>query len=250
MERLRTHTIREFILDQVARDPRGLARRIREAYGISRQAANRHLDLLVAAGLLEQTGQTRAREYRLRRMSSLSREVRVTPVLNPDRVWDDHIAPSLSSDKPGLRDLGRGAFGELVRNAIEHAGASWIRFSFTNNARDVDIAVADDGVGIFSNLQKPLGTNSPRAAAEMVARLANARALDSPATRLVLLARNFQTFAIHSAGLALKFDRDSGTWSLGDDTTAQQGTTAAFRMHRSSPASSRAAGRDRVAASR
>jgi hypothetical protein len=69
----------------------------RAAYGISRQAANRHLDTLVDSGVLEQEGATRSKKYRLRRSSLLNRELRVTPVLNPDRLWDDHIAPVLAT---------------------------------------------------------------------------------------------------------------------------------------------------------
>lgn len=250
MERVRTRTIREFILDQASLEPHGLARRVATAYGISRQAANRHLDLLVDAGLLVQTGRTRARVYRLKQTSSLAREVRVTPVLNPNRVWEDHIAPILSSDRPAVRDLCRGAFGELVRNAIEHAGASWINFSFANNARDIDIAVSDDGTGIFHALQRPLGAPSPRAAAEMIANLSNARAGASPAARLVLLARNFQSFDIRSAGVALCFDCDDDAWVLCDDEAPRKGTAVSFRMRRPAAAAVAGSARDRTAVSR
>jgi hypothetical protein len=190
----------------------------------------------VEAGLLEQSGQTRARVYRLRRTSSLSRDLRVTPVLSPDRVWEDHVAPVLSSDAPGLRDLCRGAFGELVRNAVEHAGASWITFSFVNNARDIEVTVSDDGAGIFSMLQTSLRASSPRETATMIANLANARATDSPAARLVLLARNFGSFVIRSSGSAVRFDRDADAWTVDDDPAARQGTSITFRARRSSAA--------------
>jgi DNA-binding transcriptional ArsR family regulator len=232
MERARTELIREFILDQTRANPRGVARRVAQAYGISRQAANRHLDLLVEAGLLEQSGQTRAREYRLRVNSSLARELRVTPVLNPDRVWEDHIAPVLAHDRTSVRDLCRGAFGELVRNAAQHSGAAWITFSFTNNARDITITVADDGLGIFSGLQRMLGAASPREAAEKIASLARVRAVDAPTARLALLARNFHTFTIESGAAVVRFDRATDTWSVTDRPTLQPGTAVGFCLRR------------------
>jgi DNA-binding transcriptional ArsR family regulator len=232
MTHARTQTIREFILDQAATHPRGLARRVAEAYGISRQAANRHLDLLVEAGLLEQSGQTRARTYRLRRTSSLTRELRVTPVLNPNRVWEDHIASLLAGDRPAFQALCRGAFGELVRNAIADSGASWITFSFSSNARHVELNVSDDGEGIFQRLQARLGATTPHDAAEMIANLANARANDSPAARLVLLARNFPQFSVRSSGTVLTFDRNTGTWSVRNGETARQGTSISFQVRR------------------
>ena len=240
MERTRTQTIRDFILDQAAMNPRGLARRIAEAYGISRQAANRHLDLLVDAGLLEETGQTRARTYCLKRTSSLSREVRVTPVLSPGRLWEDHIAAILAGDRPAVRDLCRGGFNELVRNATEHANASWIQFSFAQNARDIDITISDDGAGIFHALREPLGAATPREAAEMAANLANARAADSPAAKLVLLARNFHAFTVRSAEVVLRFDRDADRWSVSGDDAPRKGTTVSFRLRRASLGAARA----------
>jgi hypothetical protein len=94
--RARTRSIQDFILDHVGMDPSGIARRVAVAYGISRQAANCHLDALVGAGFLDQSGRTRARAYGLRRTALLTRELRVTPVLNARRVWEDHIEPVLS----------------------------------------------------------------------------------------------------------------------------------------------------------
>src|SRR5262249_32878266 len=193
-------------LDRVADGPKRVARQVAQAYGISRQAANRHLDALVEAGVLEEEGATRSREYRLRRMSLLNRELRVTPVLNADRLWDDHIAPVLADDRPGVRDLCRGAFGELIRNVIAHAQAQWITVSFAATARHLDITVSDDGRGIFHRLAQRVGLTDVHESAELMSRHANARSTDFPAARLVLLARNFESFTIASSGVALAFD--------------------------------------------
>jgi DNA-binding transcriptional ArsR family regulator len=123
-----------------------MARRVlpgksRKHTGYRDRAANRHLDALVEAGVLEEEGATRSREYRLRRTSLLNRELRVTPVLNADRLGDDHIAPVLAADRAGVRDLCRGAFGELIRNVIAHAQAQWITVAFAATARHLDITV-------------------------------------------------------------------------------------------------------------
>jgi hypothetical protein len=232
MERARTRAIQAYILDQAQADPRGLARRVAQAYGISRQAANRHLDRLVEAGQLEESGRTRAREYRLKRTSSLSRELRVTPVLNPDRIWEDHIAAILASDPPAVRDLCRGAFGELVRNAIEHAGADWITFRFAATAPHVDLVVADDGAGIFRRLAREPGTADDAGAAARMVHDANARAVASSTARLAILARNFATFEIKSTGIAVRFDAESDRWSWTRDASVDDGTCISFRVRR------------------
>lgn len=247
MERTRTQTIREFILDLAGEGSRGLARQIAEAYGISRQAANRHLDTLVDAGLLEQSGRTKARTYRLRR-SLITREFRVTPVLKPDRVWDDHLEALVHADRPEVRELCRTAFGELLRNAMAHADASWITFSFSNTARDITLSVADDGRGFFATIAPRLGGRSPRDTATMIARLSGARASDSPAARLALLVRRFETAEIGANGVVLAFDRRRDAWSVEDAAAPDRGTTVRVTLRRTPVARTARTG-NRLAAS-
>jgi len=232
MTRTRTQSIHDFVLDHVAEEPRHVARRVAEAYGISRQAANRHLDAMVEAGLLEEVGQTRAREYRLRRVSSLSRELRVTPVLNADRVWDDHLAPILADDRPAVRDLCRGAFRELIGAAASRTRATWITFSFQATARHIDLAVSDDGAGLFESLAAQIGAASAQDAAETVARHARMRENSLPTSRLVLLARNFESFRIDSSGLSLEFDGNLDTWQVRPGDVTGKGTTVVLRARR------------------
>ena len=243
MVRSQTTSIREFILDCVASGPRSVARQVAQAYGISRQAANRHLDALVDAGVLEQAGYTRSKEYRLRRASLLNREVRITPVLNPERLWDDHMAPVLGYDRREVRDLCRGAFGDIVRNVIEHAQANWITVSFSMTARHVDVGVRDDGRGFFAGVGERMGVAEARECALLLSRHANARSTDFPAVRLTLLARNFETFAITSSGVALTYVAAEDAWSAREDESEADGTRVSFRLRRSEVISTRPAPR-------
>jgi hypothetical protein len=232
VERQRTRSIQSFIVDQVGDDPRGIARRVGQAYGISRQAANRHLDALVQAGILQQSGHTRARWYTLRRVSALMREFRVTPVLNPERVWGDHGATLLAHDRATVRETCHGAFLELVSNAIDHANASWVSFELTTSAREIDLVVADDGVGAFVSLATKLGAASPRDAAEELAQRARTQIIEPPVARLLLLARGAQTFALRSSGWSMEFDAATNDWVVRGDERAQTGTTVSFRARR------------------
>lgn len=238
MERSRTRLIHDFILDRVSGDGAGVAGEVAQAYGISRQAANRHLDELVGHGVLVEGGSTRAKYYELRRTSGLTREFRITPVLNPDRVWDDHIAEIVAEERDAIRSLCRGAFAELVQNAASHERASWLSLSFSTTARHIDLSVSDDGKGTFATLGETLGVNGPREAAEELARRARTCAVDHPAVRLLLLARNFEAFAIRSSGIELRFDPGSNTWSV-RDADAALGTTITLRCRRESRGTSR-----------
>ena len=234
VERSRTRTIQSFIIEHVDDDPKGIARRVAQAYGISRQAANRHLDSLVDAGVLDQAGQTRARAYVLRRMAAVSRELRVTPVLNPGRVWDDHVMPILAGDRSMLRETCRGFFKEVVDNAVAHASASWISFDLVTTAREVDFSIRDDGRGLFVSLAEKLRAGMPRAAAEEFIEHARPLSSDGSGATLRLLARGFDAFSLASSGLACEFDGESDTWSL-VPSEVDTGTRVACRLHRTTP---------------
>ncbi|HXV13282.1 MAG TPA: hypothetical protein VEC56_03660 [Candidatus Krumholzibacteria bacterium] len=232
MERTRTRSIQGFILDHVDGDPRGIARRVAQAYGISRQAANRHLDALVQTGLLDEAGHTRARSYALRRTSAVSREFRVTPVLGAERVWSEHAAPVLAGDRAALRDACRAVFKELLENAVAHAGASWITFELATTAREVDLTVSDDGRGVFVSLAEKLRVATPREAVEEFARLARMRSMESPAVKLMLLARGTERFTLASSGVSCEFDAARDLWSVREDEATRAGTSASCRFRR------------------
>jgi hypothetical protein len=232
VERTRTRSIQGFILDHVDVDPKGIARRVAQAYGISRQAANRHLDALVQIGLLDEAGHTRARAYALRRTSVVSREFRVTPVLGAERVWSEHVAPVLAGDRAALRETCRGIFKELLENAVAHAGASWISLELATTAREVDLIVTDDGRGVFVSLAEKLGVATARDAAEAFARLARERSMESPAIKLMLLARGTERFTIASSGVSCEFDAAQDAWTVREDDAVRVGTSVSCRLRR------------------
>jgi hypothetical protein len=130
-----------------------------------------------------------------------------------------------------VRDLCRGAFADVLLNVIAHARANWVTVSFATTARDIDVALADDGAGIFDRLAERLALPGPRETAELMLRHANARSTDFPASHLALLGRHFESFVISSAGTALAFDAATETWALRDDDVVK-GTRIAMRLRR------------------
>ncbi len=57
--------IRQFILQTVERRPKSIARAVCAEFGISRQAANKHLQKLVEENLLSVQGKTKGKSYEL-----------------------------------------------------------------------------------------------------------------------------------------------------------------------------------------
>jgi hypothetical protein len=233
VERDRTRSIQSFIVDTVEGDPKGIARRVAQAYGISRQAANRHLDALVEAGVLDQAGMTRARAYALRRTAAVSREFRVTPVLDAGRVWGEHAFPVLAGDRAVVRETCRATFHALLENALAHARASWIRMDLVTSAREIDLSLADDGCGVFTSLAERLQLGSPREAAEELARRGRLRSTERSTARLLLVARALDQFVLASSGIQCEFAAEDDRWEVRANGENREGTTVTCRLRRS-----------------
>src|ERR1035437_5837846 len=89
--RARTEAIRAFIetvADQA--DGANVAKQTAEKFGISRQAAHQHLKRLQEEGVLESTGNTRKRRYKLAELSSYT-HVFALKGLEEGTVWREHF---------------------------------------------------------------------------------------------------------------------------------------------------------------
>jgi predicted transcriptional regulator len=66
MERTKSKTLRQFILEQVGEHPKDIVSLTEKKFNISRQAINRHIHNLIEKGLLIAEGSTRRRIYKLK----------------------------------------------------------------------------------------------------------------------------------------------------------------------------------------
>lgn len=80
--------------------------------------------------------------------------------LSEDLLWKELSQASGDIPDPARRILGHGVT-EMVNNAIDHSSGESVRVSLTDNGHDIEIVIADDGVGAFHHLAKHLAL--PRA---------------------------------------------------------------------------------------
>ncbi|HEY0308708.1 MAG TPA: DUF4325 domain-containing protein [Acidobacteriaceae bacterium] len=150
----RSQDIRAFILDHIGEE--GIAAQVSQKFGITRQAANRHLKSLTGQGALVADGQTRKRSYKMAATASVSFRYEIKPGLAEDIVWREDIYPFLGALPDNVLEIWNYAFTEMFNNAIDHSGGSWIFVSITKSAVDTEISIMDDGVGIFRKIEDAL----------------------------------------------------------------------------------------------
>jgi hypothetical protein len=151
----RSEDIRLFILGHIGKS--GIAAEVSKKFGISRQAANRHLKSLTGEGALVADGKTRKRSYKMAATASVSFRYEIKPGLAEDVVWRDDIQPFLGVMPENVLEIWNYAFTEMFNNAIDHSGGTYIFVHITKSAVDTEIAIKDDGIGIFRKIQDALG---------------------------------------------------------------------------------------------
>lgn len=155
--RARGEEIRRYIVSKVEDHPADVAMLAAKKFGISRQAVNKHLRRLVEDNALVPEGTTRARKYKLHPLVEWQQTFPLTENLAEDIVWRESVSPQLGVMPDNVVEIWHYGFTEMFNNAIDHSGGSTIFVHIERTAASSEIAIFDDGVGIFRKIQRELG---------------------------------------------------------------------------------------------
>lgn len=233
------NAIRRRALALIAKDGRGVAGRLATEFGLSRQAANVHLQALLRSGLVKAEGSTRARVYRL---TTVREAVRSYPCegLREDIVWQEVFGPACADLPENVRDIWHYGVTEMVNNAIDHSGSAQVHVGVRRNAVFTDGWVADDGEGIFLKIQRALGLYDPR---EAILELAKGKLTTDPAHHtgegIYFASKMFDAFDIRSGHLHFMHDREALD-ALMERPAGAPGTLVLMRLANDSPRVSKA----------
>jgi len=156
MVRIRTRgeEIRRFILENIDQHPTDISKLVADRFQISRQAVNLHLKRLVAEHALAPTnGHMRNRSYKLAPLVEWRRVYEIGRGLEEDVVWRTDISLVLGEQPDNISEIWHYAFTEMFNNAIEHSGGTIIHVGIKKTAVATEIAIRDNGVGIFKKIQ-------------------------------------------------------------------------------------------------
>jgi DNA-binding Lrp family transcriptional regulator len=198
--RARGEEVRRFIIANVEKHARDIARLVAQEFGISRQAVNLHLRRLVDEGALEAKGVTSNRRYALAPLSSWSEVYVIADHPTEDRVWYRDIAPHLGSVPQNVSNIWHYGFTEMFNNALEHSEGTAVAVELTKTAAHAELTITDDGVGIFRKIQAALGLEDAR---HSVLELAKGKFTTDPAHHsgegIFFSSRMFDEFVILSS---------------------------------------------------
>ena len=155
----RSVKIRNYILDQIDSGQGRIAQKVSRNFGISTQAANRHLNHLTEAKIIVATGRTRNRQYKLKAIHNEQFNFVINRDLKEDFIWRKYINPIFSAlldeklINKNVFDICHYGFTEMFNNVIDHSKGRRVIAGVLVDVRKIELSVLDDGIGIFKNLQ-------------------------------------------------------------------------------------------------
>ena len=164
MKRSRSTQIESFIVRTVLENPGKVTRSTAKKFGISRQAAHRHVQRLVEERVLAPHGETKSRTYTLLPLASIIETFPLEAAPDEDQVWRTYIADLLGGFPENIRTICQHGFTEMFNNVLDHSEGSTVTINIEVNAAMIDMLVRDDGVGIFRKICRDLDLEDEREA--------------------------------------------------------------------------------------
>jgi anti-sigma regulatory factor (Ser/Thr protein kinase) len=224
--------IRRFIVDNVEKHPRTIAKEASEHFKISRQAANKHLQKLTGEGCLTETGNTRNRTYKLVPLSTWHKTYDIIPGVAEDVVWTEDVASSLGQPPDNVKAIWHHGFTEMFNNAIDHSAGSTIAVEVIRTAANAEMVIRDNGVGIFRKIQKAMNLLDERHA---ILELSKGKLTTDPKNHsgegIFFTSRMFDSFEILSGGAFFSHEYGKPQDWLLESKRENMGTAVFMRLY-------------------
>lgn len=227
----RVDAIRDRILSLVPAPSAAVTRAIAAEFGVTRQAVSHHVKALINAGMLDASGQTRARILMPKRRPLGEFRYRTSEV-DEDRIWRRDVEPLLPGLPRNVVEIWHYAVTETVNNAIDHSQSDSIVVAVEALGHETRIHVADVGIGIFAKIQHALGLEAPEHA---VLELAKGKFTTDPDNHsgegIFFASRAVDTFSILANGLfAVHAEGSDGDWVFGEGDDSKRGTVVTMTL--------------------
>ncbi len=201
LKREERHRVEEFVIRNLPDHPADIARATATEFGISRQAVNRYLRKLQAESVIKAEGTGRSTTYSLVTTEHFIR-LDVVPGMAEHRVWRDKVVPLLPELKQNIFQICEYGFTEMFNNVLDHSGSPVADVAVIYNAVNIELWVADEGVGIFEKIQADFQLEDPR---EAILELAKGKLTSDPDNHtgegIFFTSRMFDDFYVSSGKL-------------------------------------------------
>ncbi|RLB61428.1 MAG: ArsR family transcriptional regulator, partial [Deltaproteobacteria bacterium] len=233
----RSAALRKYVVANVDEHSHDIAKCVAEKFGISRQAANRHLREFTRTGGLQAHGTTRSRRYKLAPLTETGFTVKLHD-LHEDAVWRDQVEPALRAAGPPLpKNVDHAlyyGFTEILNNAIDHSGGEEAFITVEVTMASVTLVISDDGVGIFEHIKERCALeNEQHAALELSKGRLTTDAARHTGEGIFFTSRALDRLSIASGNVALVCS-ERQNWVFTDNSNTKPGSFVLLKLSTSS----------------
>ncbi len=226
----RSEEIRRFLIQEIDKDSSPtLVRAASEKFDISRQAVNRHLRQLLEEGVVEASGNTKNRQYKLKNLAGNLFNFSLLGSLKEHIVWLENARPLLDDIKKDVIEICEYGFTEMLNNAIDHSEGQDVFVWVSRTAARATMIIRDNGVGIFNKIKRELHLDDER---DAILELSKGKLTTDPVHHtgegVFFVSRAFDRFSIMSGNLF--FGSVETRDYLLDDAQTTQGTSVLMEI--------------------
>lgn len=238
--RKRGEQIRQFILDNVEQHPTDIVNISCQAFDISRQTVNKHIQRLIEQKAIIAKGSTRNRHCYLHPLAEWTEIFPLDNTISEDIVWRNHIAPLLGELSENVMDIWHYGVTEIFNNAIDHSGGQLASVMLKKTATASEIVIYDNGEGIFKKIQRVLGLFDER---HSVLELAKGKLTTDPDNHsgegIFFSSRMFDSFTILSGNVYFSHMHGEVEDWIFEHQESQTGTVVVMKLSNQSPRTSK-----------
>lgn len=225
----------KFILKEVEAHPRDIVALGVKKFNVTPMTMNRYLKRLISERIINATGLTKAREYKLNNFCDELLEFIVTPKMQEEVIWRQHLLHYFESVKNNIINLFQYGISEMLNNVLEHSDTKKFTVQITRNARKINIKITDFGIGIFEKIRLSSDLEDARHA---LLELSKGKFTTDPNNHsgegIFFTSRMFDKFSILSNGLFYSRTlQDDDEWLIEvlDKSEKAIGTTITFEIN-------------------
>ena len=230
----RTEEIQRYILDSISDHSKDVVAKTVAAFGITRQAVNRHINSLIKTGMIHAHGNTRQRVYGLSILTKIEFNISLKH-LEEDKLWRERIKEYLLNLSENVFLIWHYGFTEMVNNAIDHSEGTNLAVVLEKTAAAIHMLISDDGVGIFNKIKRDLGLEDER---HVILELAKGKLTTDPQRHtgegIFFSSRMFDHYKILSGGVHFSHSFDTKEGWVMESNTRKNGTAVSMMIKNNS----------------
>ena len=223
--------IKQFILNNISFHQKDIIYTAINQFGISRQAALKHMNALIDDNMVMAYGKTRDRRYKLIPQVNYNKTIPINNEFILHDVLQENFLLHLKSLPKNIFQICEYSIEALVNNIVEHSQASNLYVKLFLTYSDLNIIISDNGSGLLENIKSKLDLEIVELAAlELAKGQITTDLFQNSGEALNTIFHLFDKVKVDSSGYGIVYVSNREQWDI-KYSTQKQGTRVHLQIN-------------------